>query len=103
LIRTAPAVVTGPYRRAAQADRKRLRNLDAFLACLGSQRVTPGAGQAHPLVRQHRLDQRFDAVEIGIVSGERVRIDHEERLPDAGLIARVDKKAIGLETHRGTG
>jgi hypothetical protein len=39
------------------------------------------------LVHQHRLDQRFDALEIDVRAGERRRVDRDDRMADAGPIA----------------
>src|SRR5258706_8488516 len=58
------------------------------------------AGQAHLGLLRHRGDERLDALEIHLVSGERRGIDRDEGLADSRGPAFLGEETVGLEAER---
>src|SRR6266576_5195182 len=111
----ARSALRNPYRRACKFFRRGSstasagecdqlfvqlrRNLDAFRDGLLRQRLPTFTRQAHSGLGGHRRNQRFDPLVVHRASGERARIDDQERLADPWPVAFVDKEARRLETQ----
>src|SRR6185503_20577157 len=67
----------------------------------GSEALRPR--QAHAFIREHRHDDRLHALEIALAAGERARVDREERLADARLVALLREKRIRFRPDRRPG
>src|SRR5262245_28844868 len=106
-----PTCITGNSSTAQYSAMRKLLDLvqqvishfDALLACALRRSKSFRSGEADTFVGEHRLHHGFDALEVAFAAGERTRIDCEERLPDARLVALLGEKRIRFRPDRRAG
>src|SRR5258707_12736781 len=79
-----------------------LGQLDAALARVDRCGVAALTRKPYPFVNPHRRDERLDTLEIGIASGKRRRVDRNDGVSDARLVAGLKVRIIFV-TERSAG